>query len=154
MNAHSKKFDAAVSRRQVMIGVAGLSFAFALGTGADAAVVVAEKTGQALSPWVSIAPDGTITIMSAATEMGQGSMTSLPLIIAEELDADWDKVRIVPAPVMEKIYGNPGFGGMMYTAGSNAVTSYYKNLRMFGAQARRVLLINAAKKLGVPESRN
>ena len=88
--------------------------------------------------------------MSAATEMGQGSMTSLPLIIAEELDADWSKVRIVPAPPIDAIYGNPGFGGMMYTAGSNAVTSYYKNLRMFGAQVRRVLLDNAAKKLGVP----
>ena len=58
---------------------------------------------------MSIAPDGTITIMSAATEMGQGSMTSLPLIIAEELDADWSKVRIVPAPPIEAIYGNPGF---------------------------------------------
>ena len=54
-----------------------------------------------MSPWVSIAPDGTITIMSAATEMGQGSMTSLPLIIAEELDADWTKVRIVPAPPID-----------------------------------------------------
>jgi isoquinoline 1-oxidoreductase subunit beta len=88
--------------------------------------------------------------MSPCTEMGQGTMTSLPLIIAEELDADWSKVRIVPAPVNEKIYGNPGFGGAMYTAGSNAVTSYYKNLRLFGAQVRRVLLDNAAKKLGVP----
>src|SRR4029453_6421317 len=88
--------------------------------------------------------------MSAASEMGQGSMTSLPLIIAEELDADWNKVKIVPAPVIETIYGNPGFGGMMYTAGSNAVTSYYKNLRLFGAQARRVLLDNAAKRLGGP----
>jgi isoquinoline 1-oxidoreductase beta subunit len=88
--------------------------------------------------------------MSAATEMGQGSMTSLPLIIAEELDADWNKVKIVPAPVNEQIYGNPGFGGMMYTAGSNAVSSYYQNLRLFGAQARRVLLDNAGKKLGVP----
>jgi isoquinoline 1-oxidoreductase subunit beta len=85
--------------------------------------------------------------LSPATEMGQGSMTSLPLIIAEELDADWSKVQIVPAPVEEKIYGNPGFGGMMYTAGSNAVTSYYKNLRLFGAQARRVLLDNTAKNL-------
>ena len=79
---------------------------------------------------MSIAPDGTITIMSAATEMGQGSMTSLPLIIAEELDADWSKVRIVPAPPIEAIYGNPGFQGMMYTAGSNAVTSYYQPLRI------------------------
>jgi isoquinoline 1-oxidoreductase subunit beta len=77
-------------------------------------------------------------------------MTSLPLIIAEELDADWSKVKIVPAPVNEKIYGNPGFGGMMYTAGSNAVRSYYDNLRLFGAQTRRVLLDSAAKKLVVP----
>jgi isoquinoline 1-oxidoreductase beta subunit len=82
--------------------------------------------------------------------MGQGSMTSLPLIIAEELDADWSKVRIVPAPPLDAIYGNPGFGGMMYTAGSNAVTSYYKPLRLIGAQIRRVLLDNAAQKLGVP----
>jgi isoquinoline 1-oxidoreductase beta subunit len=150
MNAHINKSEAAVSRRQVMIGAAGLSFAIVLGGRGDAAVITSERTGQAMSPWVSIASDGTITIMSAATEMGQGSMTALPLIIAEELDADWNKVKIVPAPVEEKIYGNPGFGGMMYTAGSNAVTSYYKNLRLFGAQARRVLLDNAAKKLGVP----
>ena len=59
-------------------------------------------------------------------------------------------MRIVPAPVNEKIYGNPGFGGMMYTAGSNAVTSYYRPLRTMGAQVRRVLLDNAAKKFGVP----
>src|SRR5207249_1684954 len=109
-----------------------------------------ERTGTAMSPWVSIAPDGTITIMSAATEMGQGSMTSLPLIIAEELDADWTKVRIVPAPPIDQIYGNPGFGGMMYTAGSNAVTNYYRPLRIVGAQVRRVLLDNAARKWGVP----
>jgi isoquinoline 1-oxidoreductase beta subunit len=88
--------------------------------------------------------------MSAATEMGQGSMTSLPLIIAEELDADWSKVRVVAAPPIDAIYGNPGFGGMMYTAGSNAVRSYYQLLRTFGAQVRRVLLDNAANKLGVP----
>jgi isoquinoline 1-oxidoreductase beta subunit len=138
-----------VSRRQIMIGAAGLSFAITLGGRVDAAEIASESAGQALTPWVSIAPDGTITIMSAATEMGQGSMTSLPLIIAEELDADWSKVKIVPAPVIEKIYGNPGFGGMMYTAGSNAVRSYYDNLRLFGAQARRVLLDNAAKKLNV-----
>jgi isoquinoline 1-oxidoreductase beta subunit len=77
-------------------------------------------------------------------------MTSLPLIIAEELDADWSKVAIVPAPPVEAIYGNPGFGGMMYTAGSNAVTSYFTPLRTLGAQVRHVLLENAAKKLAVP----
>ena len=74
------------SRRQVMTGAAGLTFAIALGTGsrARAAVPAGARTGKALSPWVSIAEDGTITLMSPATEMGQGSMTSLPLIIAEE----------------------------------------------------------------------
>src|SRR5688572_5196810 len=141
-----------LSRRQMMLGAAGLSFAIAfdLDRRAGAATLAGERAGKALSPWVSIATDGTITIMSPATEMGQGSMTSLPLIIAEELDADWSKVRVVPAPPVDAIYGNPGFGGMMYTAGSNAVTSYYRPLRTFGAQVRRVLLDNAAKKLDVP----
>lgn len=150
MNAHVRSLKTSVSRRQVMIGAAGLSFAIALSGRAGAALRATERAGKTLSPWVSIASDGTITIMSAATEMGQGSMTSLPLILAEELDADWSKVRIVPAPPIERIYGNPGFQGMMYTAGSNAVTSYYRPLRMFGAQVRQVLLDNAAKKLGVP----
>ncbi len=126
----------------------GLSFAVATGGRAQAAAP--EITGKAMSPWVSIAPDGTITIMSAATEMGQGSMTSLPLVLAEELDADWSKVRIVSAPVIDQIYGNPAYFKMIYTAGSNAVRAYFMPLRTFGAQARRVLLDNAAAKLGVP----
>ena len=150
MNKPIKSFEVALSRRQVMIGAAGMTFAIAGAGHADAAILAAERTGAAVNPWVSIATDGTITIMSAATEMGQGSMTSLPLIIAEELDADWSRVRIVPAPVNETIYGNPGFSGMMYTAGSNAVTSYYRPLRTMGAQVRRVLLDNAARKWGVP----
>jgi isoquinoline 1-oxidoreductase beta subunit len=150
MNAHSKAFNQKVSRRQVMIGAMGLSFAVALDGPALAAQLATARVGKAMSPWVSIAPDGTITILSAATEMGQGSMTSLPLILAEELDADWSKVRIVPAPVNEAIYGNPSFGGLQYTAGSNAVRGYYPRMRTFGAQVRKVLLDNAAKHLGVP----
>lgn len=151
MHTYGSKFNVTPTRRQVMLGAAGLSLAFAFARSTDAAQVATETGGQAITPWVSIATDNIITIMSAATEMGQGSMTALPLIIAEELDADWDKVRIVPAPVNEAIYANPGYG-MMYTAGSNAVRNYYKNLRQFGAQARRILIINAAKNLGVPES--
>jgi isoquinoline 1-oxidoreductase subunit beta len=145
----NNKFSA--SRRRFIVGAAGLSFAFVIKNApALAAVTGNAAEGKALSPWVSIATDGTISIMAPATEMGQGSGTSLPLIFAEELDADWAKVEIVPAPVVEKIYGNPGFGGMMYTAGSNAVKSYYMPLRTFGAQVRRVLLDNAAKHWGVP----
>lgn len=150
MNMISHSLNPKLSRRQIMIGAAGMTFAFALGGTAEAAIPVAATSGKAISPWVSIAADGTIFIMSPATEMGQGTTTSLPLVVAEELDADWSMVRIVPAPPVEAIYGNPGYGGMMYTAGSNAVTSYYKPLRQFGAQVRRVLLDNAAKKWDVP----
>jgi len=149
-NVRLDRINVSVSRRQVMIGAAGLSFAIALGSHADAATAASEVAGKAVNPWLSIAPDGTITIMSAATEMGQGSMTSLPLVLAEELDADWSKVRIVPAPVIDKIYGNPAYFYMMYTAGSNAVHVYFTPMRTFGAQARRVLLDNVAKKFGVP----
>jgi isoquinoline 1-oxidoreductase beta subunit len=151
MNIMSQSLNPVLSRRQIMIGAAGLSFAFALGD-AKAAIPATSLSGNVLNPWVSIANDGAVYIMSPATEMGQGTTTSLPLVVAEELDADWSKVRIVPAPPVEAIYGNPGYGGMMYTAGSNAVTSYYKPLRQFGAQVRRVLLDNAAKKWNVPVS--
>ena len=137
MSKHTKAFEVELSRRQVMVGAAGLSFAFVATRAASAAVLGAGPTGRVMNPWISIAADGTITIMSAATEMGQGSLTALPLIIAEELDADWSKVRITPAPPLDQIYGNPTFGGMMYTAGSAAVTSYYKPLRTIGAQVRR-----------------
>src|ERR1700747_3544158 len=90
----------ALTRRQFMVGVGGMTFAIATtnGNSADAAVGGADISGKALSPWVSIAADGTISIMSPATEMGQGSMTSLPLIVAEELDAAWSKGGVWPHP--------------------------------------------------------
>jgi isoquinoline 1-oxidoreductase beta subunit len=134
------RLNTVVSRRQIMSGAAGLTFALALDAGklADAAASDSDATPRTFNPWVTIAPDGTVSIMSAAAEMGQGSMTSLPLVLAEELDADWDKVRVLPAPVIERIYGNPAFGGAMYTAGSTAVTAYFEPLRTFGAQVRRV----------------
>jgi isoquinoline 1-oxidoreductase beta subunit len=148
------KQNAAVSpaRRRFMVGAAGFTFAVAAGVPEWITSAGAQPAGRraVMNPWVTISTDGTVWIMSPATEMGQGSLTSLPRIIAEELDADWAQVRVVPAPTLDKIYGNPGFGGMMYTAGSNAVTSYYQPLRIFGAQVRRVLLDNAAKTLGVP----
>src|SRR5260370_20424812 len=143
---------AVLSRRQFMTGAAGLPFAFAIDPCdiAAAAVLGDGANGAILSRWVSSARNGVISIMSPAAETGQGSMTSLPLILAEELDAEWDQVRIVPAPVIEKIYGNPAFGGAMYTAGSTAVSAYFTPLRTFGAQVRRVLLDNVSRKWNVP----
>jgi isoquinoline 1-oxidoreductase beta subunit len=136
-----------ISRRSFMVGAAGLTFAVA--SGLRAAEAAARSGDVALSPWVTISTDDTISIMSPAAEMGQGSLTSLPLILAEELDADWAKVKIVVAPPNDDLYKNPAFG-YMYTAGSNAVTSYFKPLRQFGAQVRKVLLANAATHWNVP----
>ena len=99
-----------------------------------------------------IAPDGRITIFSAGAEMGQGSMTSLPLIVAEEMDADWSKVAIEWTPADAKVYGykDPfGTEQLMWIVGSRAVQLYFTQLRMAGAQVRKVLIANAARKWGV-----
>ncbi len=145
MTVHLRNAD--ISRRGFMIGAAGLTFAVA----SRLPVGPAQAAGKeaVLSPWVTISTDDTVAIMSPAAEMGQGSLTSLPLILAEELDADWSKVRIVVAPPNDALYKNPAFG-FMYTAGSNAVTAYFKDLRRFGAQVRKVLLANAARHWNVP----
>ena len=143
-----------LSRRGFMIGIAGLTFAVAAGREkfGHAATEAPDIAGTPFNPWVSIAPSGEISIMAPATEMGQGSLTSLPLILAEELDADWSKVVVVPAPPIDKIYGNPGFGGVMHTASSAAVTGFFTDLRTFGAQVRAVLLDNVAKQWNVPSA--
>jgi isoquinoline 1-oxidoreductase beta subunit len=139
--------NADISRRGFMIGAAGFTFAVALRLPAGTAKAAGKDA--VLSPWVTISSDDTVAIVSPAAEMGQGSLTSLPLILAEELDADWSKVRIVVAPPNDELYKNPAFG-YMYTAGSNAVTAYFKDLRRFGAQVRKVLLANAARRWNVP----
>jgi len=83
--------------------------------------------------------------------MGQGSFTTLPLIIAEELDADWSKVKPVLPPAWDdKAYGNPAYGGAFQTSASASVHGYFKALRIAGAQARRVLLDAVAAKRNVP----
>ena len=142
-----------ISRRGVLAGLSGMSFCLALGV--DGVRLVSEAAANTMAnaqvtPWVRIAPDGTITMFSAGAEMGQGSMTSLPLIIAEEMDADWSKVKIEFAPADADIYGYTFQNQrMMAIVGSRAVQLYYNNLRTAGAQVRKVLLANAAEKWGV-----
>src|SRR4051812_38433049 len=103
------------------------------------------------SVWVNIATDGSITITSPAAELGQGSFTSLPVILAEELDADWLKVKAVQPPAWDsKLYGNPGYGQRLSTTSSFSINGYFKALRVAGAQARRVLLVAVAAKWNVP----
>ena len=101
--------------------------------------------------WLTIAPDGTITIVSPAAEMGQGTFTTLPLIIAEELDADWSKVRpVFPTNWDDKKYGNPAYGYTFQTSASASVHGYFTSLRIAGAQARRALIEAVAAKWNVP----
>jgi isoquinoline 1-oxidoreductase beta subunit len=137
-----------ITRRGLMVGAAGFTFGVASGLQFGAAEA-APDMDVILSPWVTISTDNAVAIMSPAAEMGQGSLTSLPLILAEELDADWSLVQVVVAPPNDDLYKNPSFG-FMYTAGSNAVTSYFKDLRRFGAQVRKLLLANAANHWNVP----
>jgi isoquinoline 1-oxidoreductase beta subunit len=91
--------------------------------------------------FVRISPDGTVTIVSPKPEMGQGVMTSIPMILAEELDADWQKVKLD--------IGNPAFNGQL-SGGSTSVPSNYNTMRQMGATARAMLVEAAAQTWGVP----
>ncbi len=147
--------DTNISRRSVLAALGGMSFCIALGN--DGVRLMSQAQANALAnapvtPWVRIAPDGKITILSAGAEMGQGSMTSLPLIVAEEMDADWSNVAIEWTPADPKVYGykDPfGTEQLMWIVGSRAVQLYFNQLRTAGAQVRKVLIANAAQKWGV-----
>lgn len=109
-----------------------------------------------VSAWVQLTEDGDITIYNPAAEMGQGSMTSLPLIFAEEMDADWSKVQVEFSPQESEIYGSPGWSPdskLMFTVGSRTTNSYFSTMRKAGAQARYILLDSAAKHWNVPISK-
>lgn len=102
--------------------------------------------------WLSLRADGVIKIVFPSTEMGQGSYSTLPQILAEELDADWDQVEIEQLNSDDRRFGNPLFGGVLYTAGSTGVQGYFEPMRQAGAQARDVLLQIAARELAVDKA--
>jgi isoquinoline 1-oxidoreductase beta subunit len=137
-----------MDRREFLKTSGALSFAIALGADGLRLMPEAEAaTARQITAWVRIAPDGTVTILTAGAEMGQGSMTSLPLMLAEEMDADWSKVVLDWAPAEPKVYGYTVRGEeSMAIVGSRAVQSYFTSMRMAGAQVRKVLLANAAEK--------
>jgi isoquinoline 1-oxidoreductase subunit beta len=143
-----------VNRRDFLkTSAAGLSFAFTLA--ADPRALMSEAAAAdgplAANIWVTIATDGTISIVSPAAELGQGTFTTLPAVLADELDADWAKVKLVYPPEWnEKKYGNPGWGGNFNTTASLATRGYFMPMRIAGAQARRVLLDAVAAKWSVP----
>jgi len=101
--------------------------------------------------WIKVNADDTVRIMLTMLEMGQGVMTSMPMLVAEELDFDWSRIKTEWAGADPK-YGNPNFGGQQLTAGSNSVRGMWKVLRESGATARVMLVQAAAQTWGVPEN--
>ena len=140
-----------LSRRGFVVGAGALTFA--VGAGGIQSVITASEarateTGENVAQpnaWLTIHRDGAIDIVFPSTEMGQGSSTYVPLMLAEELDADWETVRIQQLNADDRRYGNPIFGGFLYTAGSTGIYAYMTPLRLAGAQARRMLIATAAK---------
>jgi isoquinoline 1-oxidoreductase beta subunit len=138
------------SRREFLkvtsIGGVGLVISFHLPWGET--LLAQEKEAEfAFAPnaWLRIGKDGTITITVAKSEMGQGVRTALPMIVAEELDADWAKVKVVQA-LADRKYGSMGTGG------STSVRTSWEKLRKAGATARAMLVTAAAQTWHVLES--
>ncbi len=107
------------------------------------------KIKNELGIWIRISSDDTITLIVPSSEMGQGVNTSLPMIIAEELDANWESIRTETAPANSD-YKNPEGFGPQITGGSNSVKGFWNLLQETGAAAREMLVTAAAQRWNVP----
>ena len=108
-----------------------------------------EAEGFAPNAFIRIERDGRIVLTMPYVEMGQGTYTSIPMLIAEELEVDLKQVRLEHAPPNPKLYGNPIFGGIQSTGGSTSVRAAWQPLREAGAIARTMLVSAAAKRWNV-----
>ena len=112
----------------------------------------AQQPGMfAPNQWLKIDRDGIVTITNSVPEMGQGSMTTMPMIVADELDADWGKIKVEQAPANPALYANPVTKTQSY-GGSRGVRDHLEMWRKAGAAARTMLKQAAAQEWGVPES--
>ena len=112
------------------------------------AIAATVRSEQAtLNSWVRIARDGTVTVIVGQSEMGQGIMTAIPMIIADELEAEWSKVRIEQAPA-DPAYGDPGRGGEQSTNGSRSIRNMLTLWRRAGAAAREMLVVGCGQRVG------
>jgi len=134
------------------LGVAAPSFAQMAGPGQGGRSVVAAGTFEP-NAFVRIGTDSTVTVIVKHLEMGQGTYTGLPTLVAEELDADWSQIRVEGAPADASRYNNLFLGAMQGTGGSTALANSYEQMRKAGAAARAMLLAAAAERWNVaPDS--
>src|SRR4029450_4152887 len=99
-----------------------------------------------LNAWIRISPSDGVTLISSQSEMGQGIMTTLPAILAEELGADWSRVKVEVSTVAPA-YRNPRIN-WQFTGNSESTTGFFELMRTMGASAREMLVSAAAKRWG------
>ncbi|HEV7526182.1 MAG TPA: molybdopterin cofactor-binding domain-containing protein, partial [Acidimicrobiia bacterium] len=121
----------------------------------ETAPLTDEQAADPVQPYIRIRPDGTIVVFSSQIEMGQGIHTGLATIVAEELDADFDCIRLVNAANGRRgdrdVYGNPELGGLFQITGaSNSTKGYWSTFRLIAAKARARLIAAAAEQWQVP----
>ncbi|MES2069720.1 MAG: xanthine dehydrogenase family protein molybdopterin-binding subunit [Pseudomonadota bacterium] len=139
--------------RRDFLKVSGIAGGLILGVSLPGSVGEAMAAGTLYTPnaWVHIADDNTITLISARSEMGQGVYTSMPMLIAEELNVDVRKIKVAIAPP-GAVYVNALLGAQI-TGGSTSVRDGWEKLRIGGAQVRMMLISAAAEKWGVDASK-
>ncbi|MGI9521609.1 MAG: molybdopterin cofactor-binding domain-containing protein [Hyphomicrobiaceae bacterium] len=142
------KYD--LSRRAFLSGAGATSAALVVGLDARGVAAVASNEMFVANPFVKILPDDSVVVVAKHFEMGQGTSTGLATLVAEELDADWAKVRVEWAPANAKIYGNIAWGGAQGTGGSTAMANAFVQYREAGALARDLMVRAAAKSWSVP----
>ena len=136
--------------------LAGLTIGFEWGGSTRRATArgLSEKTVTeprfAPNAFLRIGADDSVTVIAKHLEMGQGAYTGIATVVAEELDADWTKVRVESAPADVKLYANSILGNLQGTGGSSAMANSWMQLREAGAKARAMLLTAAAKQWLVP----
>src|SRR5229473_6293639 len=148
-----------LSRRDFLKAGAGLTLgiiapgAFAQGGPGQAGGKAVAAGAFAPNAFVRIGADNTVTVIVKHLEMGQGTHTGLPTLVADELDADWGQIRVEGAPADASRYNNLFFGQMQGTGGSTALANSYEQMRKAGAAARAMLLAAAAERWNVvPDS--
>jgi isoquinoline 1-oxidoreductase subunit beta len=139
-----------VTRREFFGLAAGAGFVLGFHVPVGAARDI-PKEGATFAPnaFIRIDGQGEVTLVIPQVEMGQGTYTSLSMILAEELDADWNKVRVEHAPPDEKLYANPMLS-IQATGNSNSIRAFWKPLRQAGATTRACLVEAAARSWNVP----